>query len=474
MKSKSLIKYFISLAVIFAFNSNAFAIDEIEQNSVLSINDCVELALKNSPTIQIYKEQVEIQDTKVGRSKASYFPTVGASFGADYGNTDIGYRATQSKNTSARVSLNQLIYSFGKVFSQVKMQKFYKISAEYDLKNAILDTTNNVKAAYYAVLGAKANVDIQKANVLVNERQYNRTKAFFDEGLVSKIDLVNQEVYLSDSKIGLINAENLYQNSIVNLNNAMYVVNAPEYSIENTETFNFKSNYAEVNLLNVANTTTKEDGTIEPKDAVLTTQVEKSDILQNYKFEKYPYTLEESVERAYANRPDLLSMLATQDAVNEALKYTKKSYLPDLTGSVGYNWNNNTNYSSNGVSVGAYLSMSNLNIMDTKLRIKESESQLKIAEQNVDLIKQNIYFQVQNAYINMIQLEKNIPLLQTKVRQTLENYELADARYEVGLGNFIELQDAKENYNNAQRDYVQTIYKYNVALTDLHTAMGEL
>ena len=98
----------------------------------------------------------------------------------------------------------------------------------------------------------------------------------------------------------------------------------------------------------------------------------------------------------------------------------------------------------------------------------------RIAEQNVELIKQNIYFDVQNSYINMMQLEKNIPLLQTKVKQTLENYELADARYEVGLGNFIELQDAKENYNNAQRDYVQTIYKYNVALTDLHTAMGEL
>ena len=73
----------------------------------------------------------------------------------------------------------------------------------------------------------------------------------------------------------------------------------------------------------------------------------------------------------------------------------------------------------------------------------------------------------------MIQLEKNIPLMKTKVKQTLENYELADARYEVGLGNFIELQDAKENYNNAQRDYVQTIYDYNVALTDLYTAMGE-
>ena len=469
MKKLLLITFILLLASPF----KALAIDEIEKGVTLSVDDCIELAIKNSPEIQIYEQQIKMQDYKVGQSKASYFPTVGASIGHDYGNTDVGYRATQSKTSTARVSLNQLIYSFGKVFSQVKMQKFYKIAAEYDLQTAILNATNRVKSAYYAVLAAKANVDIQKANVQVNERQYDRTKAFFDEGLVSKIDLVNQEVYLSDSKIGLVSAENLYQNSIVNLNNAMFVVNAPEYNIENTETFNFKNNYAEINLLNVANTTTKEDGTVEPKNAVLTTQVEKTNILDNYKFTKYPYTLDESVERAYKNRPDLLSMQATKDAVNEALKYTKKSYLPDLTGSVGYNWMNNSHYSSNGVSLGAYLSMSNLNVMDTNLRIKESKAQLEIANQNVELVKQNIYFDVQNAYINMIQLEKNIPLLQTKVRQTLENYELADARYEVGLGNFIELQDAKENYNNAQRDYVQTIYKYNVALTDLQTAMGE-
>ena len=463
----------ISFILLLASPFKVLAIDEIEKGVTLSVDDCIELAIKNSPEIQIYEQQIKMQDYKVGQSKASYFPTVGASIGHDYGNTDVGYRATQSKTSTARVSLNQLIYSFGKVFSQVKMQKFYKIAAEYDLQTAILNATNRVKSAYYAVLAAKANVDIQKANVQVNERQYDRTKAFFDEGLVSKIDLVNQEVYLSDSKIGLVSAENLYQNSIVNLNNAMFVVNAPEYNIENTETFNFKNNYAEINLLNVANTTTKEDGTVEPKNAVLTTQVEKTDILDNYKFTKYPYSLDESVERAYKNRPDLLSMQATKNAVNEALRYTKKSYLPDLTGSVGYNWMNNSHYSSNGVSLGAYLSMSNLNVMDTNLRIKESKAQLEIANQNVELVKQNIYFDVQNAYINMIQLEKNIPLLQTKVRQTLENYELADARYEVGLGNFIELQDAKENYNNAQRDYVQTIYKYNVALTDLQTAMGE-
>ncbi len=466
-------KIFFLIVILSSLALKSYAIEEIKAGDTLSVNDCIEIAIKNSPEVQINQQYVEMYNARVGQVKANYFPSIGANAGYDFSNTESKYRNTHNKNFSAQVYLSQLIYSFGKVLSQVKMQKFYKIAAEFDLQNSILNTANNVKAAYYGVLAAKANVDIQKANVLVNERQYNRTKAFFDEGLVSKIDLVNQEVYLSDAKISLINAENIYQNAIVKLNSSMYIVDAPEYQIENTETFNFKNNYAEINLINIANTTTKEDGRIEPKEAVLTMQVEKTNILENYKFTKYPYTLKESIERAYKNRPDLLSMEATQKAVKESLNYTKKEYFPNLTGQVGYNWQNNILYSTNGFNLGAYLSTSNLNIMETKLKIKESKAQLEIAKRNVELVKQNVYFDVQSAYINMIQLEKNIPLMQTRVKQTLENYELADARYEVGLGNFIELQDAKENYNNAQRDYVQTIYNYNVALTDLYTSMGE-
>lgn len=468
------IKFLITLLIIPIISNSAFAIEEITDGATLSVNDCIDIAIKNSPSIKNYEEYVEIYKARIGQSKSSYFPTLGASAGYDFENTETKYRSTHGNSTSARVALNQLLYSFGKVLSSVKMQKFYKIAAEYDLKNAILETSNNVKNAYYGVLAAKANLDIQKANVLVNERQYNRTKAFFEEGLVSKIDLVNQEVYLSDAKINLVSAENAYQNAIIQLNTAMSAVNAPDYQISNTETFNFKNNYAEVNLLNVANTKTNEDGTVEPKDAVLTMQVEKTDILQNYTFKKYPHTLEESVDIGYKNRPDLLSMEATQNAAKEALNYTKREYYPDLTGSLGYNWRNNSYYSSNGITLGAYLATNNLNIMETKMKIRENKAQLEIAKNNVNLIKQNIFFEIQSAYVNMIQLEKNIPLMQTKVKQTLENYELADARYEVGLGNFIELQDAKENYNNAQRDYVQTIYKYNVALTELQTAMGEI
>ena len=72
----------------------------------------------------------------------------------------------------------------------------------------------------------------------------------------------------------------------------------------------------------------------------------------------------------------------------------------------------------------------------------------------------------------MIELEKQVPLIAVKVRQTLENFELADGRYYVGLGDYIELQDAKVQYNNAQHSYVEIVYKYNVARAALEKAMA--
>ena len=62
--------------------------------------------------------------------------------------------------------------------------------------------------------------------------------------------------------------------------------------------------------------------------------------------------------------------------------------------------------------------------------------------------------------------------MEVKVKQTFENFELADGRYGVGLGDYIELQDAKVNYNNAQNTYVQAVYNYNVARANLERLLA--
>ena len=69
-------------------------------------------------------------------------------------------------------------------------------------------------------------------------------------------------------------------------------------------------------------------------------------------------------------------------------------------------------------------------------------------------------------------MEREIPLMNTKVRATLENFELADGRYSVGLNNYVELQDALRNYNQAQLNFVESVLKYNIAREELMKSMG--
>lgn len=451
--------------------SAAFAIEQmsVEKNAILNIKDCIAIALQNSPKIKKARYNYGIAKGNLGIAKSEYFPTLGIGTGYNITDNNNNRRSTNTNIYSAEANINQLIWNFGKTNANIKMYNFDRVAALYEFEDMVLETIFGVKTNYYGVLAAKATLDVNRANVQINERNYQRTKAYFEEGIKSKIDLVNAEVYLSDSKVTLVESEKAYKNALVQLNNSMYIAFAPEYEIENTETFNFQNNYAPVNLEKIDE---KKDLSKPPKDvnnAFLTSQVEKINVLDNYKFKPFPYTFEESVNLAYKNRPDLKAYDATLKAMQESLKYTKREYLPEISATAGYGYRDQ--YNTNSFNVGINLS-SNVNIKGQKHKIDNAKIQVQLAENEIDQAKQDIYFEVQNLYINMMQLEKQIPLLAVKVKQTLENFELADGRYAVGLGDYIELQDAKVNYNNAQVSYVQTVYNYNVARANLERAIA--
>ena len=81
---------------------------------------------------------------------------------------------------------------------------------------------DEVKINYYRVLMALANLDIYEQNVRINTLNYERTKAMFEEGLKSKIDVVNSEVNLADSKIQLVDGQNTLATYVLALKNSMY------------------------------------------------------------------------------------------------------------------------------------------------------------------------------------------------------------------------------------------------------------
>lgn len=474
-------KKFISFIMIISLLSpSALALEEvkIKAGSMLNLNDCINISLNNSPLVKRTIYNLKTAKNNISIAKSAYTPTVSAGVGYNQTfNSMSGGGYVMQNNTSNRTfpnvsaSINQMLFNFGKTLASVKMQKYNRIAAEYEFDYSVLTTTFDVKLKYYAVLAAKSVMDIERSNVQITERNYIRTQAYFDEGIRSRIDLVNAEVNLSDAKVALVQAENNYKNALVALNNSMYVAYAPEYEITNTETFNLPDPYVPVSLTKIANEGDLSEVPAAVQDAVLTSSVEKSRVLEDYKFQKYPFTFEESVDLAMKNRPDLKALNSTVKAMEQSLLFVRRQYFPTLSANVGYGLANTQRYTNNSMSISVNLSTS-FNIFQLQKEIDNAKIQVEYAKNEVKLLSENLYFDVQGAYIDMIQLEKQIPLLETKVRQTLENLELADGRYEVGLGDYIQLQDARVNYNNAQNTYVQTIYKYNVARATLEQAIA--
>ena len=437
---------------------------QIKKNQVLSIQDCVAFAINNSPVIKKYEYNLEIANSNVGIAKSVYFPTLGAGVGIyqDY-NSNKNYDGSSNRELpSAAVTFNQLIWNFGKASSMIKMEQFYRLGAEYQFMDSICNTIYDVKSKYYAVLRAQGEVEIAKNNVLINEKNYERAKKYAKSGKRTKIDVVNAEVYLSDAKIALVDARNEYDNALADLGNSLFVAYAPDFKIKEVETFRFRDDYQAQVI---------EKGGAESSrivDVAFRTGVEKNILSSELK--KLPFNLEQAIELAYKSSPDLWVLESTLKAMQQSVLYIKRQYYPDLTGNIGYGYNNTKDLSNNNLNMSVNLT-SSLNIKQLKHEIDRAMAEVNLASNDIDHFRQNLYFSVKKAYINVDKNSRQIPAAQEKVRQALENFELADKLYDEGKRDYILWQNARENYNEAKIEYVDTLYHYNMSLADLEIAM---
>ena len=413
---------------------------EIHNGSVLNIIDCVSLAFKNSPKIRRQKYNLDVAKSNVGIAKSQYFPVINASVGFynENNSNSIYYDRHYRDLPSVGVSINQLVYNFGKTTAYIKMEEFYKIGAEYEFMDSLCYTLFDVKAKYYNFLKAKALLNVAQNNVKLNEKNVKLSQNH------SNADKTTAQVNLSGAKIELIEAENTYNNARFDLSNAMYIEFQPEYDIENTPTFTYNDEYAY-----------------------------DSKKVETAPFEPYvfPFEISKAVDIAYENSPDLNVLIATKNAMIQSLKFVKRSYLPDLTANVGYGYNNsNINHQNNSLQVGVNLS-GGVNLMELKHSIKGANAQVNLANNEITLFKKDLYYEVKRAFNNVERAKKQVPTSKTAVEQALKNFKIVEGKYNSKELNYIALQQARKDYIKALDTYIESIYNYNIALIQVEMAM---
>lgn len=412
---------------------------DIHDGSVLTILDCVSTAFKNSPKIKRQKYNLDIAKSNLGIAKSQYFPVIniGAGFYNENNSDNTYYNSHYRELPSVGVSVNKLVWNFGKTTAYIKMEEFYKIGAEYEFMDSLCNTLFDVKLKYYALLRAKALQLVAQNNVEINENflKLAQTKR--------RPDIKTAELNLSESEIKLLEAQNEYKNAKIDLNNSMYLDSQPDYTIKDTHTFSYGNDYA---------------------------YNEKSNRSEAFIPMTFTFPLDKAVEIAYDNSPDLSVLVATKQAMEQNLLYIKRTYLPDLTANAGYGFNNSNQTANNSFKVGVNLS-SSVNLMELKHSIKGADAQLSIADNEIELFKKDLYFEVKKALNNVDKSQNQIPTAKMEVEQSLENLHLVEEQYKSNQLNYVALQDARKDYTNALTKYIETMYDYNVSLIQVEMAM---
>ncbi|MFH0703028.1 MAG: TolC family protein [bacterium] len=427
-------KIFLLMLLIFSFSSKVQANEHlinlikanIEKGDALTLEQCIEFAIDNNPNITSAKNTAKVIESKVSQAKSNYLPQLNLSTGYDRRNssTDSSYDKS-SNQMQANITLNQVIYDFGKIASNVKIQNYNLKSSESDLDNTVIQTVFYVKKAYYGVLSAVKSKEVYTKAVDQYNDLLKQANAFYKEGLKPKIDVTTAEVNLSNAKLNLIKADNAVKTAYANLNNAIGISDALNYNLKD-----------------------------------------------NLVFSKYDIDFQNALDNAYNNRPDLKTIAVKESSASESVKLSKKNYLPELNGFSNYGFGGKGFPLDNGWSVGANITLPVFNGFLTKNKIKEAEANLNVVKSNEEILKQNALLDVQQAYISFIEAEKSIPVAELITKQAKENFDIAIGRYKVGVGNHIEVKDAELTYRNAELTKIQALYDYNIAVSNLERAMG--
>ncbi len=439
------------------------AVEELVQ--VLALDSCIDTAIKNSPIVKKHIYNLEVAKGNVGVAKSVYFPTIGAqaSVFQEY-NSNSNYLSSKNSDLpSAQVVLSQLLWNFGKANSLIKMEKFYQLVGEYNLTNSIYNTVFDVKRNYYAVLKAKARVQIEEDFLKILERNHKRSAAKLSFGMKEKSDLVNAQSLVTSHKIRVIDAHNEYKNALINLANSLYI-NTTDIAVENNAYFKPYIVPTPDSLRNFPESECLED------EEMIEKLEKRIDFLVERSKNGMPFNAEKAYEIALKNSPDIWALQSVRDAVTASLSYIKKQYYPDLTGDVGYGFNNYRRFSNHGFFMAMSLK-SSVNMKQLKHEIDIGKAQISLAENSIDLFQRDLFFDVERYYINVINVEKQLPVAFTNVWHSLKNFAIADECYEKGIEDYNLLQDARNGYLEAQNLYIETLYDYNMKLIDLENAM---
>lgn len=393
----------------------------------LSVHDCVHIAMHNSPKVIQARLNVESAEIGLSNAKSTLLPTASASVSTGAINSKTaGSPRTTNDYVNSSVDAGLSISGITDIGRTIRTQQLEVDRAQLNLEEAENELVSSVKNAYYGLLAAQRTVEIRTQSRDLYQEQYDRTKAFYDEGLRPKVDVTTAEVDLNNAILSLIRAKNMVKTQNASLANVMGVQRNEEF--------------------------------------ILSGEIET---------EEFPLTFEEVLTRAYENRPDVRSSKVALQINEIKLRQAKAGYWPTFTLGAAFSKSGDEfRLDNDETRLFAGVEIPIFSAFKVHNGVKQAKVNLASAENSDRSLANDVYQSVQNAFVKLNEAAESIPVAVSNVEKAKENMELAQGRYNEGIGDMLSLKDAQVAYTDSELSLLTARYDYAVAMAELKKAMG--
>jgi len=408
---------------------------------VLTIDHIIEISLKHSPDIEIQRLNFKSSQEHKKIAESAYLPHLDLSIeGGKQYSTFKEQDTYETDILRGGLGASQLLYDFGKTAGRVRGAEETSLALEAEIQQSISDKIFLLKQAYYDILKSKSIIQVQIKNVKLQKQQLHRAKKYLESGIKTIIDVSDAQVQV--------------QRAILDLNNARYALELKHAVLE--EEMGYIPYEGEYTLYNKLLPKKGLSASLPKVKSSLAT-LERYAYKHRYVLSASKYSVHVAKADVQTAQGDYFPTLSLNGNYNRQEVDSKLiGTTPQSQGEVSINmrWNIFSGYQTNAVT------------QEAKIAVLKASSQV----QNIKLA---IKREVLESHISLRQSKDSVSLSESISKASLAKYEQAEKRYANELSDYIELQDAQQDYIRSLSDMVNAYYDYFIALAKLDHAIGK-
>ena len=421
------------LVVFWHYTDISYAEDN---GAIMTITEGLKIATEHNHIVKIATQDMNISSADALVAKSRLYPSVNASASQTFlANQPGAHFGRQNVNTAERNSLAygvnayQTLYNFGANTS--RYEEFRTIE---DSRRLNIELLKNVVAlnfimTYFDVLESEKMISVAQREVESLGSHVKVAESLYNEGVITKNDLLQGVVRLSDAKQRLLTFKNRRSADASRLNNIL--------------------------------------------SRKLNSEVRVEDIPVNVMATNGFSTIESAWETAEKKRiePAIIDKELQAAELEETIK--RSEYFPNIFAQAGYNYAENQ-YQLHEDNWSVLLGL-NINLFSggsTKaevLKIRHRKQQL--LEQKLKVVD-DIKIEVEKNYLDMKNASEKILATKDAVSQAEENLRINRVRYEEGVGTSTDVVDAITLLTTAETNYHKSGYEFKKAQAGLLYATG--